>query len=157
MRIDNDIGREPLKVRCKNADIIRCYDQCSYQKRNSYINHSFTTLTFPFHIDHLTMPKQHTEEYGWPAVPRDRSNLPEASDARSDVVDIDFESIWPKTEVVKQAQQYIKENLPQEVYNHSLRVYCYGTPPFLHAPLPIRSAGRGTQIANDECHQATRW
>jgi len=72
------------------------------------------------------MSKQHTEEYGWSAVPRNRSNLPGAHDARADAVDVDFESIWPRTPVVEKAQQYVKEHLPQETYNHSLRVYCYG-------------------------------
>lgn len=72
------------------------------------------------------MPKQQTEEYGWPAVPRNRSNIPSEGSARTESVNVRFEDIWPKTEVVQKASDYVKQRLPQETYNHSLRVYCYG-------------------------------
>ncbi|KAK5129490.1 hypothetical protein LTR08_003213 [Meristemomyces frigidus] len=70
--------------------------------------------------------KQHTEEFGWPSVPRNRSNIPSKSDAHTTPVDANFEAIWPKSDVVKRAQDHIKTVLPTETYNHSLRVYYYG-------------------------------
>ncbi|TKA69346.1 hypothetical protein B0A55_08162 [Friedmanniomyces simplex] len=72
------------------------------------------------------MPKQQTEEFGWPPVPRDRSNIPSKADANSTADNVNFDKIWPRTEVVRQAQEYVKQALAQETYNHSLRVYCYG-------------------------------
>lgn len=70
--------------------------------------------------------KTQTEEYGWTPVPRDRSNIPSASAAKTTAVSVEFDSIWPRTEVVKKAHQAAIEALPKETYNHSLRVYCYG-------------------------------
>ena len=72
------------------------------------------------------MSKSHVEAFGWSAVPRDRSNVPSADQANSKSITVAFEEIWPKTEVVRKAQEYAKEQLPKETYNHSLRVYCYG-------------------------------
>lgn len=92
------------------------------------------------------MPKTRSDtygqEYGWPAVPRNRSNIPSAPSAKdvdtrnvsaedrpsakTTSVEVSFKEIWPKTDVVQKAQDYVKGVLPQETYNHSLRVYCYG-------------------------------
>lgn len=73
------------------------------------------------------MSKQHVEEFGWTAVPRNRSNIPSADDAKTQAVTVNFEDIWPKTGLVKRARDHAKQELPKETYNHSLRVYCYGT------------------------------
>ncbi|KAK5715762.1 hypothetical protein LTR17_016672 [Elasticomyces elasticus] len=70
--------------------------------------------------------KQHTEDFGWPPVPRNRSNVPSKDDAKTKSDDVRFESIWPTSSVVRQAQEYVKQALSKETYNHSLRVYCYG-------------------------------
>lgn len=64
--------------------------------------------------------------FGWTAVPRNRSNLPSKDDARSNAINVEFDSIWPKTAVVIKAQAYAKKHLPEQTYNHSLRVYYYG-------------------------------
>lgn len=72
------------------------------------------------------MPKTDVEEYGWTAVPRDRTNVPTESKAKTSSIPVNFEEIWPKTERVSKAQAHVKQQLPQETYNHSLRVYCYG-------------------------------
>ena len=72
------------------------------------------------------MSKPQVEEYGWTAVPRNRSNMPSASTAKTTPVPVSFDSIWPQTSVVKKAQEYVKKTLPTQTYNHSLRVYCYG-------------------------------
>lgn len=72
------------------------------------------------------MPKSQTSEFGWTAVLRNRSNLPPEGNARSEPASVPFEVIWPQGEVVQKAQEYVKQQLPKETYNHSLRVYCYG-------------------------------
>lgn len=72
------------------------------------------------------MPTPHTEAYGWTAVPRDRSNVPNEANAKTSASPVDFASIWPNTQVVQKAQASVKKALPQETYNHSLRVYCFG-------------------------------
>jgi cyanamide hydratase len=73
------------------------------------------------------MLKQQVEEFGWTAVPRNRSNIPSAKDADTHAASVVSADIWPNTEVVKKAQEYAKHELSKETYNHSLRVYCYGT------------------------------
>jgi cyanamide hydratase len=70
--------------------------------------------------------KGQVEEFGWPPVPRDRSNIPSEGTAKTTASDIKFDDIWPKSEVVLKAQEHVRTALPQETYNHSLRVYCYG-------------------------------
>lgn len=70
--------------------------------------------------------KQQLEEFGWNDVPRNRSNVPSESQAKTAATEIDYEKIWPKTNVVKKAEEYVKAKLPKETFNHSLRVYCYG-------------------------------
>jgi len=74
------------------------------------------------------MSKLSVAEYGWTAVPRNRSNVPSEAQARDQARDVpvEFDIIWPKTPVVEKAQTYAKEHLPLETYLHSLRVYCYG-------------------------------
>lgn len=76
--------------------------------------------------DNIKMIKSNLAEYGWADVPRNRSNIPSDQDAKTANVEVDFEKIWPKTKVVESAMKYVKETLPQETYNHSLRVYCFG-------------------------------
>lgn len=67
-------------------------------------------------------------EHGWTAVPLD----PEAifkckpylyEPAPILVKDIDFPSDDP---IVTRAQQYAKQHLPQQTYNHSMRVFYWG-------------------------------
>ncbi|KAK3110775.1 hypothetical protein LTR53_014595 [Teratosphaeriaceae sp. CCFEE 6253] len=72
------------------------------------------------------MHKPQTEEFGWLPVPRNRSNIPSKDSAKTQADDVDFTQIWPSTDVVQQAEAFVKQALPQETYNHSLRVYCYG-------------------------------
>ncbi|KAK4542354.1 hypothetical protein LTR36_006810 [Oleoguttula mirabilis] len=85
--------------------------------------------------------KQQTEEFGWPSVPRNRSNIPSKASAKTTPADVVFPEVWPKSEVVKKAQEYVHGALPKETYNHSLRVYCYGhTIVTQHFPSWIASA-----------------
>jgi len=72
------------------------------------------------------MSKPQIDEFGWTAVPRNRANMPSAAEAKTTPVPVSFDSIWPRTQVVKNAQEHVKALLPPKTYNHSLRVYCYG-------------------------------
>lgn len=72
------------------------------------------------------MPKPQTDEYGWTAVPRNRANMPSASEAKTTSAPVNLASIWPQSDLVKKAREHIKKTLPPQTYNHSLRVYCYG-------------------------------
>ena len=68
-----------------------------------------------------------SEEFGWTAVPRNRSNVPSADNVKTQDVTVIVGDIWPNTGLVTKANEYAKHELSQETYNHSLRVYCYGT------------------------------
>ncbi|KAL6703664.1 hypothetical protein ACN47E_009438 [Coniothyrium glycines] len=72
------------------------------------------------------MEKPNGEEYGWLAVPRDRSNVPSTETAKTRCVIIDLGTIWPDTDLVRKARDHAKQKLPLETYNHSIRVFCYG-------------------------------
>lgn len=73
------------------------------------------------------MPKPQAEQFGWHPVPRNRSNIPSEATATTIPIEVNFNDIWPQTDVVKKAQEHVRKALPQETYNHSLRVYCYGS------------------------------
>lgn len=78
------------------------------------------------------MSKSEVQEFGWTAVPRGRGNVPSEAQAKTSSIEIIFDTIWPQTGVVQKAQEYAQDKLPVETYNHSLRVYSYGTSPCLH-------------------------
>ncbi|KAL1599916.1 hypothetical protein SLS60_007721 [Paraconiothyrium brasiliense] len=66
------------------------------------------------------------ETYGWTSVPHDQSillnNVSPWNPATYDVAEIRI----PDTDLAKKVTEYAKENLPEQVYNHSMRVYLYG-------------------------------
>lgn len=66
------------------------------------------------------------ESYGWTAVPHDQSvllkDISPWDPANYDITEIPI----PNTELAKKVGKYVKERLPEEVYNHSMRVYLYG-------------------------------
>lgn len=93
-------------------------------KTNYYTSSCVTWL--PDSTQNAIMPKAYVEDFGWTAVPRDRSNVPSKTTAKTVPVQLSFDEIWPTTGLVQRAQEYVKEVFPQETYNHSLRVYCYG-------------------------------
>jgi cyanamide hydratase len=74
----------------------------------------------------MSNTKKDVECFGWSPVPRNRSNIPSEENAKTTAADVRFDDIWPKSALVSKAQQHVKTALPQETYNHSLRVYCYG-------------------------------
>lgn len=77
--------------------------------------------------------KAFIQEFGWAAVPRNRSNVPSKQDAKGHSIQIDFDA-WPTSDVVKKAQEFVKAELPEETFNHSMRVFHYGTLASRHQP-----------------------
>jgi cyanamide hydratase len=78
----------------------------------------------------MSRPADHSqktlESYGWTSVPHDQSVL--LKDVSPwDLADYDVADIRiPDTELARKVNEYVKERLPEEVYNHSMRVYFYG-------------------------------
>jgi cyanamide hydratase len=78
----------------------------------------------------MSRPADHSkktlESYGWTSVPHDQSvllkDISPWDPADYDVADIRI----PDTELARKVNEYVKERLPEEVYNHSMRVYFYG-------------------------------
>lgn len=83
------------------------------------------------------MATNEIQQNGWTAVPVDPSKIfkrgpyihkPEALLAK----DIQFPSNEP---IVRQVQEYVKNHLPRETYNHSMRVFYYCRSPPCAVPL----------------------
>lgn len=66
---------------------------------------------------------------GWTAVPIDPSKLFDGNAYRNVPAPLKVAEIaWPSDDpLVSKMQTYAKEHLSQEVYNHSMRVYYFGT------------------------------
>lgn len=66
-------------------------------------------------------------KYGWTAVPR---NVEKLLKGRKNIKDPDPVLVkdikLPDSQLAKTIQQYAKEKLPEETFNHSMRVYYYG-------------------------------
>jgi hypothetical protein len=77
-----------------------------------------------------TKPADHSagtiKKFGWTAVPHAQSELLKDvspwDPANYTVADIKV----PDSEVAKKAVQYAKKHLPEQTFNHSMRVYYYG-------------------------------
>jgi len=77
-----------------------------------------------------TKPADHSPEtikkFGWAAVPRSRTvllkDISPWDPAEYTVADIKI----PDSEIAKKALQYAKDRLPEQTFNHSMRVYYYG-------------------------------
>ncbi|KAF2446493.1 putative urea hydro-lyase/cyanamide hydratase [Karstenula rhodostoma CBS 690.94] len=78
----------------------------------------------------MSQPADHSkktlESYGWTSVPHDQSvllkDISPWDPVPYEVTDIRI----PDTELAKKVKEYAQERLPEEVYNHSMRVYLYG-------------------------------
>ncbi|KAF7853386.1 hypothetical protein EAF04_010680 [Stromatinia cepivora] len=75
------------------------------------------------------------ESYGWTPVPASLSLLIQSSPSTHkpapslQTTDLPF----PSSSLVKSVQEYAKQELPQETFHHSMRVYHYGIAILLHA------------------------
>lgn len=73
------------------------------------------------------MSDNEIDTHGWTAVVRDQPKFfsvfkPQPAQA------IDISAIHvPESDVARKTQAYAKAQLPEETYNHSMRVFYYGT------------------------------
>ena len=68
------------------------------------------------------------QEHGWTAVPRSLEKLVSDRKNKTAPKPVSLEDMpLPDTPLVQEVLQYAKENLPRETFNHSMRVYYYGS------------------------------
>lgn len=71
---------------------------------------------------------EEVKAYGWTAVPRDSSIL---LNERKNVQDPTPQTVHntncPHTPLIKAITEYARTELPEPTFNHSMRVYYYGT------------------------------
>ncbi|KAF2201262.1 cyanamide hydratase [Delitschia confertaspora ATCC 74209] len=72
---------------------------------------------------------------GWTAVPRAQSKILSHVDKNAPAKFIVDDIKLPDSEVVKKTYEYAKEHLPEETFNHSMRVFYYGSA-IIHQHLP---------------------
>ncbi len=69
-----------------------------------------------------------TYTHGWTAVPRDTSTLLNGKKNVKDPEPVTVDSIpLPKTPLAKKVLEYAQKELREETFNHSMRVFYYGT------------------------------
>lgn len=67
------------------------------------------------------------EEHGWTAVPRSLDKvLASRKDPKPPVAIFIDEIPLPSSLLIDTILKYVKENLPKETFNHSMRVFYYG-------------------------------
>jgi len=67
------------------------------------------------------------ETYGWTAVPRDLETLLKSGKHVGEAKPMKVEEMkTPQSGLVKKVMEYVKKELPEETFNHSMRVYYYG-------------------------------
>ena len=75
-------------------------------------------------------------EHGFTAVPRDINKILNGTGKLHDPSPLLTKDIpFPSSPLVLEVQKYAKANLNEQTYNHSMRVYYYGTP--LPSPSPL--------------------
>jgi cyanamide hydratase len=84
--------------------------------------------------DTFTMSNPAIEKYGWTAVPRKVSTLLEQSEASGDAPAILVSSIpLPSSSLSNAVREHAQRELPVETFNHSMRVFYYGSAILQHA------------------------
>lgn len=74
-------------------------------------------------------PPSTLETYGWTAQPRSVSTfLGDKEDLQAPVPQTVDSISLPSTPLAKAVLDYAKQELKEETFNHSMRVYYYGTP-----------------------------
>lgn len=76
------------------------------------------------------------EEYGWGAVP---INPKEFAPTKAPTPQLVKDTPLPDTQVAKAALEYAKAELPAHTFNHSMRVFYYGTlsPYLIHSTFQL--------------------
>lgn len=94
-------------------------------------------------------------EYGWSAVPRSHTKVFPASSSSEGPPPLKVSDLpFPDTEIVSKTIAYAKEKLPAETFNHSLRVYYYGTLRSVRILNYIRVVGSGTCTDGRRCRES---
>lgn len=71
---------------------------------------------------------KHVEDYGWHAVPRSLDTLVANRPTKRPSKPVVVENVpLPESPLAKQVTAYAKEHLPHKTFNHSMRVFYYGT------------------------------
>ena len=67
------------------------------------------------------------EQHGWTAVPRSFKTLLEGKPYLNEPTSLVVDDIpWPIDDLVTRVQKYAKDELREETYNHSMRVFYFG-------------------------------
>ena len=67
------------------------------------------------------------EEHGWTAVPRDFKALLQGKPYLKEPTALLVDEIpWPNDDLVTKTQKYAKDELQEQTYNHSMRVFYFG-------------------------------
>lgn len=83
--------------------------------------------------------------YGWTALPRDPSIVLNGKKNVKSPAPVKVDSIsLPATELAKAVMKYAKNELKEETFNHSMRVYYYGKLVFL---------SQGCRVSHDRADQ----
>ncbi len=86
-------------------------------------------------------------KYGWNAVHRSLDKLVAGRTNSQPSKPVKVDDIpFPDDELAQQVMKYAKEKLPAETFNHSMRVYYYGSPPTLPNLPPPGNSTNATQV-----------
>ena len=67
------------------------------------------------------------QKYGWTALPRDPKILLAGLTTGSQASDFESAAALPDTELVRKSREFVRKHLNEPTFNHSMRVYVYGT------------------------------
>lgn len=68
------------------------------------------------------------ERYGWTAVARDPRQSVDVGNAKSSPIEhAGSESHWPSSDLVRKTRAWVRDELDDETFHHSMRVYHFGT------------------------------
>lgn len=79
--------------------------------------------------------EQEIAAYGWQAVPRSNAAILNMAQKFEEAPVFRFpelEQNLTQTDLTQKVEKYAKEQLPMETFNHSMRVFLYGTPTSYH-------------------------
>ena len=108
----------------------RLYATVDYSSKPSTSHHHLRNSTDEVNIYHtFTMSAEEVQANGWTAVPVDGKQIIDGARPLSAPASITFEEIsFPSDDpLVLEAQTFAKQRLSVEAFNHSMRVYYWGT------------------------------
>jgi hypothetical protein len=92
------------------------------------VNYAIGVWTFPLCTINASRMSDDCDAHGWAAVPRSLATLVSSRKSSKPSRPVSVEDLpTPSTLLVKQVIQYAEHHLPAAAFNHSMRVYYYGT------------------------------